>query len=127
MARTSSTWQKGRSGNPSGRPRSLASRRVLREALGAPADPANPEGGSLLEKWAGEIIAAATTLEDRLSVLKFLEGSAPPAKGQVAVEMSVMMTHEDALDELDAMEAAGSLSALEQLDRLEDDDDDDRE
>lgn len=74
MARTASTWKPGQSGNPSGRPRSLNSRAALRAALAAP----GPDGVATMAGWAREMVAAAVTLDDRLSLLKFLDGSQPP-------------------------------------------------
>lgn len=81
--RTSTSWQPGRSGNPSGRPRLLNSRKVLRAALTAKL----PDGGTVLERWADEMLMQATGLEDRLAILKFLDGACPTA-GEVTLTLN---------------------------------------
>lgn len=75
MAANATSWTKGRSGNPSGKPKLATSRRSLRAALSAPASPGSSE--TLMDRWAREMIASAVTLDDRLAVLRFLDGSQP--------------------------------------------------
>ncbi len=75
MAANATSWTKGRSGNPSGRAKNPASRRSLRAALSAPASPGSDE--CLMDRWAREMIAGAVTLDDRLALLRFLDGASP--------------------------------------------------
>lgn len=75
MARTSTSWRKGVSGNPRGRPRNAKSREAIRKALLQPAEPGSSE--TRLERWAEEIINACTDVESRLAVFRFLDGPSP--------------------------------------------------
>jgi len=76
MGRTSTTWRKGQSGNPAGKRPSMLAREALRKALNEPAEPGSEMTN--MERWAQEIVRQALTLDAKLAVLKFLEGSAPP-------------------------------------------------
>ncbi|QEH34276.1 hypothetical protein OJF2_28110 [Aquisphaera giovannonii] len=76
--RNTTSWKPGQSGNPRGRPKALNGRSALRAVLLEPADPAAESPVSRLEQWARGIVEAAVTFEDRLAVLRFLEGNQPP-------------------------------------------------
>lgn len=76
MARSSTTWVKGVSGNPKGRPPNATGRAAIRRALAEPVGKGSDE--KRLDKWAREIVESAATLEQRLDVLRWLEGSSPP-------------------------------------------------
>ena len=76
MGKTRTSWRKGQSGNPSGRRPNARARDAIRKALNQPVEPGASE--THMERWADEIVTQAATLEDRLAVLKFLEGSSPP-------------------------------------------------
>lgn len=76
MGRTSTTWRKGQSGNPAGKRPNMLGRDALRKALGEPAEPGSET--TKMERWAQEIVRQAVTLDAKLAVLKFLEGSSPP-------------------------------------------------
>jgi len=76
MARSATSWRKGQSGNPAGRPRNPLARAALRAALAAPVGDGTDE--TRLEQWARQIVEQALDVETRLAILKFLEGTAPP-------------------------------------------------
>jgi len=76
MGKTRTTWRKGQSGNPAGRRPNAKARDALRKALNQPIGPGASE--TRMEQWANEIVTQAVALEDRLAILKFLEGTSPP-------------------------------------------------
>lgn len=80
MARTRTSWAKGQSGNPAGRRRGFTARTALRRALDEP--PKEGDDETVLMRWAREIIDAAVTVDDRLSVLRWLEGPSPPRENE---------------------------------------------
>lgn len=78
MASTSTTWAKGVTGNPGGRP--AAMRTALRRALNRTDPP--PEPMTRLERWAEEIVSRSISVPDRLAVLEFIEGVRPEPRAE---------------------------------------------
>lgn len=76
MARSSTSFKPGQSGNPGGRPRK-GPRAALRDVL---LKPKRLNGAKLrLEEWAEEVIEAAKTPEDRLKIMQYID---PPRSDQ---------------------------------------------
>ena len=73
MARTSTTFAPGRSGNPAGKPRSLRS--ALRQAL-ARTEP-HPEPMTRLQRWCEDLIGRSISVRDRLAVMAYIDGTGP--------------------------------------------------
>ena len=82
MARSGTSYQKGQSGNLSGRPPANNFRRALRAELGRPS-PENPSETRYAE-WARKIVDEASkgSTDQKMEVMKFLEGTAPADKGE---------------------------------------------
>lgn len=121
MPRSDTQFRKGRSGNPAGRPAGRPSARdAVRRALDKP-DVIDPTR-SRLDAWSEQLVTEAVASEDKLAILKWLEGSAPG----VNVTLSAPeMTHEDWLDQLDDDDPPpppheAALAALQRLDAMGD-------
>lgn len=98
MAKTSTSFKPGQSGNPAGRPRGLTAREAVRRSLAVAV-----EGGlTRLDAWAEELVTAAVTPEDKLDLLRWLEGASPTA------DSAAMERIEEMLDEIESrMQAMG--------------------
>lgn len=96
---SSDTWFKpGRSGNPRGRPPGRASmRELVRRELLKPMARAK-DGRTTAEEWARQLVAGAISNDDKLDLLRWLEGS-QPSSDNLAVERTAEM--------LDELESAG--------------------
>jgi Family of unknown function (DUF5681) len=89
MPRSSTTFQKGQSGNRWGRPPGLVQtlRGAIRAELSKP-DPGSPTE-TRYESWARQIVEEAELGGNgaKMEVLKFLEGASPADKGEPPADL----------------------------------------
>jgi hypothetical protein len=87
VGKNATSWRRGQSGNPGGRPKKPATiRQAIRQALDRPASSRSTR--TVLQRWAEELVDGAATFEDRLLLLKFMEGPSPPP-GYLEAELKV--------------------------------------
>ena len=69
-------FKPGQSGNPAGRPKRQTFRDVLRAYLWTP----HPDRAdrTRFQVWCEEMIAEATRIDQRMELLKWLDGASPP-------------------------------------------------
>jgi Family of unknown function (DUF5681) len=78
VPRSSTTWEKGQSGNPDGKAHQPSLRKAIREAL-SEIDPKS-KSKTYYQSWARSLRDGAISNEQKIEIAKFLEGATPLIK-----------------------------------------------
>lgn len=102
MPRSDTYFKPGVSGNPRGRPPGRSSIRELVRRELMKAQPRAKDGKTTAEEWARQLVAGAISNDEKLDLLRWLEGSQPSADNLAAERL---------VEAMDVLESEGEAAA----------------